>query len=103
MAFVGAHFAANHDKVAERNADFHRTNDELPLRCDVRGGGGGGGGGGGAQAAAAAAAEGTPLADRFDWTFFLGDLNYRIEGTRACDVLSARQTSRRRCREHVSA
>jgi hypothetical protein len=94
VAFVGAHFAANHDKVAERNADFHRTNDELPLRCDVRGGGGGG-----AQAAAAAAAaESTPLADRFEWTFFLGDLNYRIEGTRACDVLSARQTSWRRCR-----
>ena len=35
MLFMSSHFAAGQSKVKDRNSDFHRINDELPLHCDV--------------------------------------------------------------------
>jgi hypothetical protein len=66
IVFVSSHFAASQTKVKERNADFKRINEELPLDCDVP----------------TTHEPGTALSDRFDMVFWLGDLNYRIDGNR---------------------
>eukprot|EP01043_Picozoa_sp_COSAG02_P046148 COSAG02_NODE_4291_length_5541_cov_2.094267_4_plen_416_part_00 len=66
IAFVSSHFAASQTKVKERNADFKRINEELPLDCNVP----------------TKHGPGTALSDRFDMVFWLGDLNYRIDGNR---------------------
>ena len=66
VLFVSSHFAADQNKVKERNADFQRINEELRLNCDVP----------------STHAPGTALSDRFDMVFWLGDLNYRIDGNR---------------------
>jgi hypothetical protein len=66
MLFVSSHLAAGQNKSKERNADFHRINTELPLSCDVP----------------STHDPGTALSDRFDMVFWLGDLNYRIDGNR---------------------
>ena len=67
LLFVSAHFTAHQHKVADRNADFQRINAELPLHCEVP----------------PRHPPGTPLTDRFDMVFWLGDLNYRIDGNRS--------------------
>eukprot|EP00656_Telonema_subtile_P055525 TRINITY_DN8629_c0_g1_i1.p1 TRINITY_DN8629_c0_g1~~TRINITY_DN8629_c0_g1_i1.p1 ORF type:complete len:290 (-),score=46.59 TRINITY_DN8629_c0_g1_i1:58-927(-) len=64
MLFVNAHFAAHQTKVAERNADYLRINQNLSL------------GRAGSRADLALAS------DRFDCVFWSGDLNYRINGNR---------------------
>ena len=63
LLFINAHFAAHHHAVDQRNADFHKINAKLPLKGN-------------------ASTTASPLVcERFDRTFWLGDLNYRIEGT----------------------
>eukprot|EP01048_Picozoa_sp_COSAG05_P006834 COSAG05_NODE_461_length_9571_cov_14.935283_10_plen_442_part_00 len=78
LAFVSSHLAAHQEKVAERNADFHRIDQGLPLECAVP----------------AVSPAGTPLGGRFDCVFWLGDLNYRINGNRT--LIERLITSKRR-------
>ncbi|KAJ3297487.1 inositol polyphosphate 5-phosphatase [Borealophlyctis nickersoniae] len=65
ILFVNSHLTAGHDKVAERNNDYKRINEELKLP--------------GFHARDAKYRE---TVDRFDFVFWFGDLNYRINGTR---------------------
>lgn len=65
LLFVNAHFTAHQNAVLARNHDFHRINQELALT----------------GYSPSDALE--PLAtDRFDYVFWFGDLNYRVNGTR---------------------
>lgn len=66
VLFVSSHFAASHGKVKQRNADFKRINEELPISCAIP-----------------SKHEEVVLSDRFDIVFWLGDLNYRIDGNRS--------------------
>eukprot|EP00164_Ancoracysta_twista_P007400 GFYU01010499.1.p1 GENE.GFYU01010499.1~~GFYU01010499.1.p1 ORF type:complete len:390 (+),score=76.79 GFYU01010499.1:260-1429(+) len=61
-AFVNAHFAAHQEKVRERQMDYMKISLEMPLPRGGRFG---------------------LIKDRFDYVFFSGDLNYRIDATRA--------------------
>lgn len=78
LAFVSCHLAAHQEKVEERNADFHRIDQGLPLECTL----------------SAKFPAGTPLEERFDSVFWLGDLNYRINGNRT--LIERLITSKRR-------
>jgi len=108
ICFVNAHLTAHQHKVAERNADYHRIETALVLRPRGRSRASTAGSESSAAAepaaaeraaassasssddecpegAAEAAAEGAtpPPAPRggFDFVFWFGDLNYRIDGT----------------------
>jgi hypothetical protein len=60
--FVTSHFTAHQSKIQERNNDFTRICRELKLRGN--------------------GSEVTDVTGRYDYTFWCGDLNYRINGTR---------------------
>ena len=79
--FVCSHFAAHQHRVDERNADFHKINSRLTLRSKPT-----------PPTPSSSSNPSTtaptpspppaPLAcDRFERVFWLGDLNYRIEGS----------------------
>ena len=71
LLFVNSHFAAHQHRVEERNADFHKVNSRLTLRSRA-----------GASTTSSSSASTAPLVcNRFDRVFWLGDLNYRIEGS----------------------
>jgi phosphatidylinositol-bisphosphatase len=61
--FVCAHFAAHQGHVARRNLDFKKINHKLKLGLERL-------------------PEVTLAQDRFDRVFWMGDLNYRVNGTR---------------------
>lgn len=59
--FINAHFQAHQENVEGRNADFQKINTKLALRP----------------------IDGNPnVCDRFQRVFFMGDLNYRVNGNR---------------------
>ena len=84
LLFVNAHLSAHQHAVAQRNADFHRIEAQLPLqpagRVSMR------------QRLEA------PLSERgFDALVWLGDLNYRVDANRAVvDALLAPADERAR-------
>ena len=83
--FVSAHFAAHQTKVALRNKDYARIDcDLVPLLRDAQ------------PAAAEAAGAPACASDAFDFVFWCGDLNYRIDGDRAAieAAIAARQFDR---------
>lgn len=61
--FINSHLTAYEDKVAERNADFMKIISNLPLAAD------------GEESE-------KDLCNRFDYVFWCGDLNYRIDMSR---------------------
>ncbi|KAH6596206.1 hypothetical protein BASA50_005247 [Batrachochytrium salamandrivorans] len=65
VLFVNSHFAAHQDRVAARNRDYERSNNEMVLSQLQKGDN-----------------KYPKLTDRFDHVFWAGDLNYRINGTR---------------------
>jgi phosphatidylinositol-bisphosphatase len=70
--FVCAHFAAHQEQVARRNLDFKKINNKLKLGLE--------------RQPDVALAQ-----DRFERVFWMGDLNYRVNGTRKMvDVLMKR-------------
>ena len=82
LLFVNSHFTAHQRKVAERNNDFHRIHNELDLKgfdTDRKG----------TliynnnnEISRYRCVDASSVSDRFDYTFWAGDLNYRINGTR---------------------
>jgi phosphatidylinositol-bisphosphatase len=62
LLFIGCHFTAFHGKVVKRNADYKKINERLPNRKSAE----------------------LPVEahKRFDHVFWMGDLNYRINGNR---------------------
>ena len=78
--FVSAHFAAHQTKVEIRNKDYARIDSDLwPLLCDVRPATAQSNG----VAPASRSDAVTRASDAFDFVFWCGDLNYRIDGERA--------------------
>lgn len=75
LLFVSCHLAAHQRRIQQRNGDFERIATNLPLRAPL-------------QRASVprepddARREGAVI-DLFDRVVFLGDMNYRINGTRA--------------------
>ena len=76
LLLVNSHLAAHQHAVEQRNADFWKINNRMNLRSKA------------AAAAPSAASAGLAsppssslLTDRFDRVLWLGDLNYRIEGS----------------------
>lgn len=80
--FVNSHLAAHQEKVAERNANFNRINNEIKMNGFKEDGktvesptilsriGAGN-------------VSDSVATDRYDYVFWFGDLNYRVNGTRA--------------------
>ncbi|KAJ8330870.1 hypothetical protein O5D80_000890 [Batrachochytrium dendrobatidis] len=66
ILFVDSHFAAHQEKVTARNRDYERTENGMVLP--------------GFDESDSSIPR---LSDRFDYVFWAGDLNYRINGTRA--------------------
>nr|KAJ3418703.1 inositol polyphosphate 5-phosphatase [Polyrhizophydium stewartii] len=85
LLFVGSHFAAHQSKVEARNRDYDRTETDLSVGTSWRSGAAGQSGDSGGAAATVEGGSGDAprLSQRFDYTFWCGDLNYRINGTRA--------------------
>ncbi|KAJ3090097.1 inositol polyphosphate 5-phosphatase [Quaeritorhiza haematococci] len=73
ILFVNSHFTAHQRRVAERNNDFKRINEEMKLASF--------GGNGNVNSSDGSIA--TRLMDRYDYVFWFGDMNYRVDGTRA--------------------
>ena len=70
LLFINSHLTAHQHAVAQRNADFHRIDTQLPLHPPGRVG--------------LSSAAGTAVSERgFDAVVWLGDLNYRIDANRA--------------------
>lgn len=85
VLLINSHLSAHQHKVKERDADFHRIDQQLPLRppAATRG------------SAAEGVAEGACA--HFDVVVWLGDLNYRIRGNRtAVEALCMRASAQAR-------
>ncbi|KAK9728505.1 hypothetical protein K7432_000987 [Basidiobolus ranarum] len=67
LLFVNSHFTAHQGKVADRNYDYKRIDKELRLN---------------GYKAYPSGQKPVTVSDRFDYTFWVGDLNYRVEGDR---------------------
>ena len=82
--FVNCHLSAHQHAVAQRNADFHRIDTQLPLQPAGR--------------AAVRSAAAASVSERgFDALVWLGDLNYRVGANRAMvDALLAPADERAR-------
>lgn len=71
--FISSHFTAHQSKIAERNNDFHRIRNDLPietLRSRRKG------------LHLAPDLPSRDVTDGYDYVFWFGDLNYRVNGTR---------------------
>ncbi|RKP09518.1 Endonuclease/exonuclease/phosphatase [Thamnocephalis sphaerospora] len=75
LLFVNAHLAAHQDRVKLRNHDYARIERELQLHAYELAGDN-------ASGRTADTRASMRASDRFDVTFWLGDLNYRAEATR---------------------
>ncbi|KAJ3221239.1 inositol polyphosphate 5-phosphatase [Clydaea vesicula] len=71
ILFVNSHLSAHQKRVAERNNDYNRINQELKLKGYFP-----------------TDAQYSNLVDKFDFVFWFGDLNYRINGLRKVVLLN---------------
>eukprot|EP00002_Diphylleia_rotans_P032163 TRINITY_DN6732_c0_g1_i2.p1 TRINITY_DN6732_c0_g1~~TRINITY_DN6732_c0_g1_i2.p1 ORF type:complete len:590 (+),score=131.69 TRINITY_DN6732_c0_g1_i2:58-1827(+) len=85
ILFVNSHFAAHQSHVEQRNMDFHRINSLLVPRLSVQGATSDDTGNEDIRndlAVDSVESSYTPVTSLYDYTFWLGDLNYRINGNR---------------------